>query len=107
MTPGVSDPNSLAFSFHKSHAPVVVKGDQTTAANITLPDGKRYFVSILPNAGYTIGGAPITGGGAVTVACNELPLPTAQVTVFVFHDNSPINNAPDPAEPGLAGFKSS
>jgi FtsP/CotA-like multicopper oxidase with cupredoxin domain len=106
VTPGVSDPNSLAFSFHKSHAPVVVKGDQTNAANITLPNGKRYYVSILPNEGYTIGGAQIADGqAAATVICNQLPLPTAQITVFVFHDNSPINNAPDPAEPGLAGFK--
>ncbi len=106
VTPGTSDPNSLAFSFHKSHAPVVVKGDQANAANITLPDGKRYYVSILPNADYTIGGAQIADGqAAATVVCNQLPLPTAQITVFVFHDNSPINNAPDPAEPGLAGFK--
>jgi FtsP/CotA-like multicopper oxidase with cupredoxin domain len=85
---------------------VVVKGDQTNAANITLPGGKRYYVSILPNEGYTIGGAQIADGqAAATVICNQLPLPTAQITVFVFHDNSPINNSPDPAEPGLAGFK--
>jgi FtsP/CotA-like multicopper oxidase with cupredoxin domain len=106
VTPGVPDSNSLAFSFHKSHAPVVVKGDQTNAANISLPDGKRYFVSVLPNEGYTIGGAPIANGQtAVTVICNQLPLPTAQITVFVFEDNNPINNAPDASEPGLAGFK--
>jgi large repetitive protein len=105
VTPGTSDPNSLAFSFHKAHAPVVAAGTQANSANITLPDGKRYFVSILPNADYTIGGAPIAGGGAVTIVCNELPLPTAQITVFVFEDNNPINNAPDAAELGLAGFK--
>ena len=106
VTPGTSDPNSLAFSFHKAHAPVVKSGDQTNAANITLPDGKRYFASILPTSGYTISGAPIADGQAsVTVICNELPLPTAQITVFVFEDNSPINNVPDAAEPGLANFK--
>jgi large repetitive protein len=106
VTPGVSDPNSLAFSLHKAHAPVVASGDQTNAANITLADGKRYFASILPTSGYTISGAPIANGqAAVTVICNQLPLPTAQITVFVFNDNSPINNVPDPAEPGLAGFK--
>ncbi len=106
VTPGVSDPNSLAFSFHKAHAPVVASGDQTNAANITLPNGRRYFVSILPTSGYTIGGGPIADQqGAVTIVCNELPLPTAQISVLVFHDNNPINNAADPGEAGLADFK--
>jgi len=62
-------------------------------------------VSILPKTGYTIGGAPIADGQAsVTVICNPLPIPTAQITIFVFEDNGPINNAPDQNEPGLEGF---
>ena len=98
--------DTLAFSFHKSHAPVFAAGTQANAANISLPDGKRYFVSIVPDSGYTIGGAPIANGqGSATVICNQLPLPTAQITVFAFHDNNPINNAPDATEPGLEGFK--
>ena len=106
VTPGVSDPNSLAFSFHKAHAPVVTSGDQTDAGNIVLPDGKRYFVSILPTSGYTISGAPIADGqGAATIVCNELPLPTAQIAVLAFHDNNPINNVEDAAEVGLPNFK--
>ncbi len=106
VTPGVSDFTSLSFSFHKSHAPVVITGDQSNANAITLPDGKRYFVSVLPNAGYTIGGAQIADGqGSVTVICNELPLPTAQISVLVYQDNFPLNNAPDAPEVGLAGFK--
>ena len=36
---------------------------------------------------------------------NQYPLPTAQISVFVFNDNNPINGAPDlPQETGLAGF---
>jgi len=55
---------------------------------------------------YTIGGAQIADGqGSVTIICNMLPLPTAQITIFVFEDNFPINNVPDPAEQPLAGFK--
>ena len=105
VTPGVSDPNSLSLSFHRSYAPVVVKGDSTDTA-INLPDGKGYFVSVLPDSGYTIGGAPVADGqGTVTVTVNKLPLPTAQITVFVFEDNHPINNAPEPpVERGLEGF---
>jgi large repetitive protein len=98
--------DTLSFNFYKSHAPVIASGNQTTAANISLPDGKRYFVSIVPDTDYTIGGAPIADGqGSATVICNQLPLPTAQITVFAYHDNNPINNAPEPTEPGLEGFK--
>jgi hypothetical protein len=42
----------------------------------------------------------------VPVYLNALPLPTAQITVFVFHDNFPINNAPDlPQEVGIPNVK--
>jgi hypothetical protein len=102
--------DTLAFSFYKSHAPVFAAGNQANAANISLPDGKRYFVSVVPDSGYTIGGAPIDPSapsytGTIGVICNQLPLPTAQITVFAYHDNNPINNAPDATEPGLPGFK--
>ena len=36
---------------------------------------------------------------------NQYEVPTAQISVFVFNDNNPINGAPDlPQETGLAGF---
>jgi len=109
FTPG--DRSTLSFAFHMSYAPVVAKGDQSNTTNIDLPDGKSYFISVLPEqidgaTNYTIGGAPIKNGqGTVTVICNQQPIPTAQITVFVFEDNGPINNAPDQNEPGLQGFQ--
>ena len=34
-----------------------------------------------------------------------MPIPTAQISVFVFRDDAPVNNAPDlPEESGLEGF---
>lgn len=108
--PGAIDPNTLALSFHASYMPVVDKGTTATGpTTLTLPDStKHYYVSVLPvNAGsYTIGGAPIAPTqSAVTVYVNRLPLPTAQITVFVFEDTKPINNIPDlPEEQGLPGF---
>jgi hypothetical protein len=111
--PGVpAEPGtSLALGFHTSYMPLVAKGNQDNASNIPLNPSKRYFVSVLPdsaatNPGYTIGGAPIAPGqSAVTVYVNRSPIPTAQISVFVFNDNRPINNAPDlPEEQGLAGF---
>jgi hypothetical protein len=112
------DPNTnWATDFHKSYMPVVDKGcvgtdcvpetPQTPPSGVTLDDG-RYYVSVLPTqpGTYSIGGAPLEGNGNVTVYLNQLPLPTAQISVFVFEDNFPINNAPDlPAERGLEGFK--
>lgn len=105
VQPGVPDPDTLSVRFHSSYMPVVAKGDQTTPLP-ALDASKHYFVSVLPDSGYTIGGAQIAPGqGLVRVVVNPLPLPTAQITIFVFEDNFPINNAADlPAEPGLAGF---
>lgn len=107
VTPGVpANPGTnLSLSFHASYAPVVAKG---TSANptVNLDPTKRYFVSVLPNSGYTNGGAPVAAGqDTVTVSVAKLPLPTAQISVFVFEDNFPLNNQPDlPQEHGLADF---
>jgi len=106
---------SLALGFHTSHMPVVAKGNQgnalppacpSTTGGPCLDPAKKYFISVLPDAGYSIGGAPIAPGQTeVKVYVNRSPLPTAQISVFVFNDNRPINNAPDlPEEQGLAGF---
>ncbi len=125
VAPGIPDPNTLAVSFHTSYMPVVASGDEgdspftaiTSLPACAVPDeadgerpcraaGKHYFLSVLPKDGYSNGGARFAAGDAsVTVFVNKLPLPTAQITVFVFNDNQPINNAPDmPEEQGLAGF---
>jgi len=106
VNPGIPDPNTLAVRFHSSYMPVVAQGDNTTP----LPDldpNKHYFVSIIPKlpGTFSIGGAPLEGNGSVTVHVNELPLPTAQITIFVHEDVSPINNVWDQGEPGLNGFR--
>jgi hypothetical protein len=92
-----------AVKFHKSYMPVVAQGTKAD----TPPDppaGKYYYVSVLPDSGYSIGGASVINGSA-TVYVQPNPIPTAQITIFVFEDNNPINNAPDlPVEQGLAGF---
>ena len=53
-----------------------------------------------------MGGAPVAVGQTdVTVTLNPWPVPTAQISVFVFEDNQAINAIPDlPQEQGLAGF---
>ena len=108
VTPGVLDPAPLAVRFHRSYMPVVSKGRSAGgSASISLPPDKPYFISVLPDEGYSNSGAKIEPGQTeATVKLSSLPLPPAQVTVFVFEDSNPINGQPDlPAEPGLEGFK--
>jgi len=106
VVPGVQVATPLALQFHRSYMPVVAQGDNTTPLP-TLDAAKRYYVSVIPKTAgtYSVGGAPLVGDGRVTVYLNQLPLPTAQITVFVFQDINPINNAFDTGEPGLAGFR--
>jgi len=103
--PGVRVADSIGVDIHKSHAPVAAKG---TSANttITVPDStKRYFISVLPDSGFAMGGAPVpVGAGTVTIKVHQYPIPTAQVSILVFEDHYPINNVFDPGERGLTGF---
>ena len=130
--PGVpATPANYSFSFHTSYMPVVAAGRVGTvktgvvadpdvsrlytqplpevcpALTTCLDASKRYYVSVAAE-GFQMGAAPIVfaaGGAAATVYLNQYPVPTAQVSVFAFNDNNPINGAPDlPQETGLAGF---
>ncbi|MBI5075236.1 MAG: putative Ig domain-containing protein [Nitrospirae bacterium] len=107
------NPPSATLAIHKSHAPVVTSGASAgSSATVTVPAGKRYFITVLPDAGYALGGAPnsaIGAGGSlvfkdpVTVRVNQHPLPTAQVTIFAHIDHNPINNTWDQYDGGLSG----
>ncbi|HYQ80885.1 MAG TPA: hypothetical protein VEP68_05255, partial [Anaeromyxobacteraceae bacterium] len=125
--PGVpANLSNYSFGFHTSYMPVVAAGKVAGGNPVvgrdpasTDPDpsrvyqgfpdldpARRYYVSVLPDAGHQMGGAPVAPNQtAVTVYVNQYPVPAAQLSVFVFQDNQPLNGAPDlPAEPGLAGF---
>jgi large repetitive protein len=99
--------SSLSVTIHKSHAKVLASG---TSANpvVNLPPG-RYFVSVLAPNHYSVGGGPVRpedDGKSIMIVVNKFPIPMAQVTVLVWHDNAPINGAPDlPNEGPLANFK--
>lgn len=104
------NPDALGLNFHRSYMPVAASGDETTLLDLDgLDPAEWYFVSVIPkdSSTYTIGGAPVRPGqGEVTVKLQSLPLPAAQISVFVFEDTQPINNAPDlPQEQGLGGFQ--
>ena len=129
IVPGDSSTNWMSVSFHKSYMPIVASGcvsptggptDPQCKVNkplsdVTLNPNKRYFISVLPlqAGGYTNGGARIVASGnplafpaTVDVYVNKLPLPMAQISVFVTEDAYPINGFPDPVtEKPLAGFR--
>ena len=130
-----ADTSNYSFSFHTSYMPVVAAGrvgtskahpacddpcehaatgraTRTCSASTTRPcrtstPTKRYFVSIAAD-GFQMGGAPVVfgaNGATATVYLNQYPVPTAQVSIFAFNDNNPINGAPDlPQEARPGGF---
>jgi hypothetical protein len=111
----IRDADTLSVNFHRSYMPVVASGDETTDLSTIPPleSNEHYYISIIPktsstttNYSYSIGGTAFAGDpGTLSVILNKLPLPTAQITILVFNDNFPINNAPDlPEEQGLTGF---
>ena len=94
-----SDPDELlSLGFHASYHPVAQNGNSDTgSAEITAPPG-RYYVSVLPYSGYSISGRGVEvvdGTETVTVTVQQHPIPTAQIALYLFHDNFPVNGAPD------------
>ncbi len=107
---GLNGDPTLALAFHRSHTRVVQVGHSNASGivSFTPPDStKRYYVSVMPDnasfgvsaTGYTMNGLPLRPvSGAwpdVVVPVNPLPFKTAQISVFVFEDNNPINGAAD------------
>ena len=114
VTLGAQVADSLSVGIHRSYSPLALdtegnpaKGQSLGSSfNLDLATTKRYMVSIMPDSGYAIGGANVAVAQEdATITVNPLPLPTAQISVLVFHDNQPLNNVPDlPNEKGLEGF---
>jgi uncharacterized repeat protein (TIGR01451 family) len=128
-TPDLTE-RSLATSFHRSHMPVVATGCvgsvscrvgqsvrgvgvgpdvETFVGDVALDPTKRYYLSILPgdaiDGGHMMGGAEIKPTQAsVLVQVQPNGLEPAQLSIFIYEDNAPINNQMDGGEVGLGGF---
>ncbi len=102
----VPENDMQSLSFHRSYMPLVAEGTSEAGFSFVRDAAKYYFVSVLPDSGYSIGGAQIAPGDTeVTVYVNPHPIPTAQIVVQVCEDKAPINNVCDPGEQPLQGFK--
>ena len=128
QVPNPTDPDNypLSMSFHKSYHPLAIGETSGTGLQGNTPDSSvtvadvpapgpasgdlpiHYYVTVLPYTGYSLGGAPVVIDGVtdptVTVVVEAHPIPTAQISIFLFHDHFPINNAPDlpeESDPGV------
>jgi len=123
-TPAAANPGeTLSLRFHRSYMPVVATGESAGAVisipNAQLDASKRYFLSVLPRADgagnglYSMTGVPIrpvNGSFPATLnaVVDNLPLKTAQISVLLYHDASPVNAQADAIgsqEHGLCGFE--
>ncbi len=115
---GVQDDyESLSFEFHRSHNPVATHGGDdinlrgkgvsgsTAGSSVVIDDlheDRHYFISVVPFNGGTVGGVSVhipAGQGTTTVPAtaqvNAFPIPTAQIKIWIFEDNNPVNGALD------------
>ncbi len=84
-------------------------GPYSPGADAWVPGGSSAL------CGHGMGGAPLAAGQtSVNIGLQETPLPTAQIAVFVYEDDNPLNGENDagggvdilaPNEPGLGGFE--
>ena len=92
----------------------------TPPTDVVLDPTKNYFLTVLPGdaanpvaappaTGHLMGGAQVrrlAGGAwpAVTVKLQSSPIPTAQMSIYIYEDSFPTNGADEPEEPPLGGF---
>ncbi len=106
-TPNAHLNDNLSVSVAKSYSPVLASGDTNDlSALANLSPSFSYVISVSAPRHRNGTAYVAKGQQSALVALMPYPIPLSQILVQVFHDNHPINAAPDvPAEPGLAGFK--
>jgi hypothetical protein len=86
---------------------------EVTADKAVLDPNKHYYISILPgdagDGGHGMGGAEIKPGAVtahtpINIAANAYDWVPAQISIFIYEDNSPVNGQNDLNENGLGGF---
>ncbi|MCU7829492.1 MAG: hypothetical protein KZQ85_10535 [Candidatus Thiodiazotropha sp. (ex Myrtea sp. 'scaly one' KF741663)] len=111
--PATNPDELLSMSFHASNHPPAVDfngnalsgNEDTDSVNLIQVAPGRYYVSVLPYSGYSISGNKTTvlpnaddpnqTLDNVTVVVQKQPIPTTQISIYIFHDNAPINGVPD------------
>ncbi|MES9872753.1 MAG: hypothetical protein ABW146_06570, partial [Candidatus Sedimenticola sp. 6PFRAG7] len=108
--PAATPDKLLATSFHRSYHPMGksatagtgLSGYSDTGSAVVTDvagddtDPRNYYVSVMPYSGHSISGAQVAinqpaDNGSVTVTVQKHPIPTAQISIFLFHDKHPIN----------------
>ncbi|QYZ67228.1 MAG: hypothetical protein HPY30_15315 [Gammaproteobacteria bacterium (ex Lamellibrachia satsuma)] len=111
VTPDVSTGDMLSLGFHRSNHPPAINSvtgaglsgysDTAQAVVADVEDNKNYYISVLPFSGYSLSGGSVaidatgTDQQTVTVTVQQQPIPTAQISFYLFHDHYPVNGNPD------------
>lgn len=86
---------------------------QVLPSQVSLDPTRRYYLSILPGddvgpPAHGMGGAEVTptstGWAPVTIRLQATPLPTAQLSIYLYEDDNPTNGQNEPGEAPLGGF---
>ncbi|CAN5817624.1 hypothetical protein BH11PSE8_BH11PSE8_39850 [soil metagenome] len=86
---------------------------QTLPSDALLDPTKHYYISILPgdagDGGHGMGGAEIRPGAVssstpITISANAYDWVPAQLSIYIYEDNAPVNGQNDLNEGGLGGF---
>ncbi|MCU7808529.1 MAG: hypothetical protein KZQ73_11775, partial [Candidatus Thiodiazotropha sp. (ex Semelilucina semeliformis)] len=103
--PATNPDELLSMSFHASNHPPAVDfngnalsgNEDTDSVNLIQVAPGRYYVSVLPYSGYSISGNKTTvlpnaddpnqTLDNVTVVVQKQPIPTTQISIYIFHDN--------------------
>jgi Bacterial Ig domain len=91
-----------------------VSNSETLPGDVALDPAKHYYISVLPgdaagaadgSDGHALGGTDINPGKlSVTINSNAYPWDPAQLSIFIYEDNAPVNGQTDQDEVGLGGF---
>ncbi|MBL3527703.1 MAG: hypothetical protein JMN29_08385 [gamma proteobacterium endosymbiont of Lamellibrachia anaximandri] len=111
VTPDVSTGDMLSLGFHRSNHPPAINSitgaglsgysDTAQAVVADVEDNKNYYISVLPFSGHSLSGDSVsidatgTDQQTVTVTVQQQPIPTAQISFYLFHDHYPVNGNPD------------
>jgi parallel beta-helix repeat protein len=91
-----TDPTIPSLSPMESYSPIVATGDETTASNINLPNGRYLFTVEAP--GHKLWGEHFSipdPDGIVRVGLIAEPVLLADLRVHVFEDNASVNGQDD------------
>jgi hypothetical protein len=121
--PSAVDPNTQTLGSRHVRTDAEALALQAFPSDAVLDPLKHYYISILPgdaagaadgSDGHAMGGSEITpaqvaklqtaAAETITINANPYPFVPAQLSIYIYEDNAPLNGQDDLNETGLGGF---